>query len=390
MVALGLGASLVAAYVHYRLLTTPAYTSFCDVNSTWNCTQAYLSPYGSLAGVPVALLGVIFFAGQGLLLAADRRGSSAAMGASFLLSAVGLAVTLYLAYASFFVLKSVCILCVLTYLAVLGLFVLTNRSLNVPMTTFPQRILTDLRALVRHPVAATLALLFAGGAGTAIAFFPRDGAGTASPAGAAQAVQAAPEVLSAEQRAQVAKAFDEQPRVKVPVDAAGAKVLIVKFNDFQCPACGHTHQLYKPILQKYEAQAPGQVRLVAKDYPLETECNPTMKRDVHAAACEAAVAVRLAQGTKRTALEDWLFTHQSDLTPESVRTAARDVGGVTDLEPRYKATLEAVKADATLGTELQVNSTPTFFVNGVRLQGVPPAVLDAIIEHELSKAAQAK
>jgi protein-disulfide isomerase len=247
--------------------------------------------------------------------------------------------------------------------------------------------LTDLRALVRHPVAATLALLFVGGAGTAIAFFPRDAADTASPA---QAAQAPAEALSADQRAQVAKAFDEQPRVNVPVDAAGAKVLIVKFNDFQCPACGHTHQLYKPILQKYEAQAPGQVRLIAKDYPLETECNPTMKRDVHAAACEAAVAVRLAQGPRRTALEDWLFSHQQEMTPESVRAAARDVGGITDLEPRYKATLEAVKADATLGTELQVNSTPTFFVNGVKIPAVQPAVLDAIIEHELSKAAQAK
>src|SRR5437762_13431915 len=59
--ALGLGAASASSYVHYHLLTDPSYSSFCDVNATVNCTQAYLSSYGSLFGVPVALFGVFFF-----------------------------------------------------------------------------------------------------------------------------------------------------------------------------------------------------------------------------------------------------------------------------------------------------------------------------------------
>ena len=51
--ALGLGAASASSYVHYHLLTDPSYSSFCDVNATVNCTQAYLSSYGSLFGVPV-------------------------------------------------------------------------------------------------------------------------------------------------------------------------------------------------------------------------------------------------------------------------------------------------------------------------------------------------
>ena len=58
---LGLGASAWSSYVHYKLLTRPGYTSFCDVNATVSCTQAYLSQYGSLWGIPVALGGVFFF-----------------------------------------------------------------------------------------------------------------------------------------------------------------------------------------------------------------------------------------------------------------------------------------------------------------------------------------
>ena len=45
--ALGLAASSTSSYVHYQLLTDPGYTSFCDVNATVSCTQAYLSRYGS-------------------------------------------------------------------------------------------------------------------------------------------------------------------------------------------------------------------------------------------------------------------------------------------------------------------------------------------------------
>ena len=59
---LGLGASLTSTYVHYNLLVDRSFSSFCDVNATVSCTQAYLSPYGTFMGVPVALAGVFFFA----------------------------------------------------------------------------------------------------------------------------------------------------------------------------------------------------------------------------------------------------------------------------------------------------------------------------------------
>ena len=53
----GLGASVAAAYVHYRLLFEPSYQSFCDVNTTISCTQVYLSRFSTYRGVPVAVFG---------------------------------------------------------------------------------------------------------------------------------------------------------------------------------------------------------------------------------------------------------------------------------------------------------------------------------------------
>jgi len=177
------------------------------------------------------------------------------------------------------------------------------------------------------------------------------------------------------------------PRIPMVIPSEGAKVLIVKFNDFQCPACGQSYIAYKPILEKYERQAPGAVKVVLKDYPLNPACNTGVAL-VHTAACEAAVAVRLAKEHNRAeALEDWLYTHQPSMTPASVRQAAREIGGVNDFDARYASTLELVKGETTLGKQLGVKSTPTFFMNGVKIEGMwIPQYFDQAIAYELQHA----
>jgi protein-disulfide isomerase len=165
-------------------------------------------------------------------------------------------------------------------------------------------------------------------------------------------------------------------------------VLIVKFNDFQCPACGQSYLAYKPILAKFEATNPGAVRMVLKDYPLNPGCNAYVANMIHPSACDAAVAVRLARLHNREAeMEDWLYTHQPAMTPPAVRQAARDVGQVTDFDAKYQATLEQVKGDIGLGKQLDVKSTPTFFINGVKVEGAwAPQYFEQAIAYELAHA----
>src|SRR5258708_37496976 len=79
-------------------------------------------------------------------------------------STLALAVVLYLAYASFFVLKEVCPLCVATYVAVIGVFVISGGASSVPISRLPRRALSDMRVLAGTPVAIVIALRFAGAA----------------------------------------------------------------------------------------------------------------------------------------------------------------------------------------------------------------------------------
>jgi protein-disulfide isomerase len=125
-----------------------------------------------------------------------------------------------------------------------------------------------------------------------------------------------------------------------------------------------------------------------KDYPLNRDCNDAMGQTIHPAACEAAVAVRLAKTHNTTeAMEEWLYTHQPAMTPPSVRQAARDIGQVTDFDAKYQSLLSLVKGDVALGRQLGIKSTPTFFINGVKVEGaLPPQYFDQAIAYELKRA----
>jgi uncharacterized membrane protein/protein-disulfide isomerase len=379
-----------SAWVHYRLVTEPGYTSVCDVSATLNCSAVYLSRYGSFAGVPVALGGMIWFGLVALiagLATPDKK--SAAGGYIFALSTVGLAVILYLGYASFMILKTGCLLCMGTYVAVIGIFIVSGLTGSVSLTTLPARLASDLRWGLTRPGAALAVLVFLVGAASVVAFFPKEGA-------QAQAqTPAPPKPVSADLEQQFREAWKQQPRVQLGVPAEGAKVVIVKFLDWQCPACKRAHNDYQPILEKYAASHPGAVREVMKDYPLSNKCNFTIPALAHQAACEAAAAVRLARAkNKHQELIDFFFKapDQQGITPEAVKQQTEKLLGITDFDRQYKALLPAIQQDVADGRAVNVNSTPTYFINGVNTitkQGwLPPHLFDLAIKIELEGAGQ--
>jgi uncharacterized membrane protein len=381
--ALGLGASLTSSYVHYNLLVNPSFSSFCDVNATVSCTQAYLSPYGSLLGMPVALAGVFFFAVVlGITALSGRktpRAGESAPAYVFALSTVGLAFVLYLGYASFFVLHAVCILCVTTYIAVIALFLVSAGATSVPITALSTRIGGDIRTMASSPAALIIAALFVVGGVTVIAAFPRE----QEPAQAAAALPP----LTDQQKADLEKWWAVQPKVDVPVPNDGVKVLMVKFNDYQCPACGQTYRAYAGLIDKWTKT--GQFKFVAKHFPLDSKCNTG--NTLHPAACEAAAAVVMARRKgdgSAEKLEDWFFNHQGPplLTVDQVKTAARDVGGIPDFDAKYASAIVEVKNEAGMGVMLGVKSTPTFFINGHMTAGQDPRVIDALIDLEMKRA----
>ena len=386
LAALGLGASIAALYVHFQMLADPTYTSFCDVNETVSCEAVLTSQYGSVAGVPVAAGGAIWSA-LILLLAvfgmtpARSEKAEAVAGYIFVLSTVGLAGVLYLGYASFFILRQMCPLCMTMYVAVIGLFVVSGAAAS-GLGALPERIGRDIGTALTSPVAATIAIVWLVASVSLVAFFPREA--TVAEV-LAQPAAAPTETLGADEISQFTAWMDVQPREDLGIPANGAKVVVVKFNDYQCPACRQAYMAYRGLQESMEKKYPGQVAFVNVDYPLESECN---QGGIHSAACEAAVAVRLAKAKNRgPEMEAWLFDNQDGLTRDRVKEGLNEIAQVTDFDARYTETLSAVRADAQLGQKVQITGTPTFFINGIRIGStLRPAYMEAAIEHELKRA----
>lgn len=402
----GLAAAATSTWVHAQLLLDPAHASFCDINASVSCSQVYQSRYGSFLGVPVALGGVVWFAGVLLLTLADARGprESAANVAGYLLvwSTLGLAVAMYMAYASFFVLRTACILCVVVYVAVAGIFVLSGSGAATPARKLPLAAFADLRALAGRPVGLALFLGFLGGSFGSAMWIARLEPPVPLVAGAEREPAEEPSpAVAADQRSEFERYWESLPRVDLalPADAgaataAEAVVTVVKFNDYQCPACASAHRAYAPVFAKYASSHPGLVRQVTLDYPLDPSCNDQAPRGLHFGACAGAVAVRLAGEISedlRVEMEEWLYTHQEGLTREAVVEAIGDVAGIdaSRYDAAYEETVRAVRADIALGNELPVEATPTYVINGTVVQGtLAPLYFDAAIAYELDRAAR--
>jgi uncharacterized membrane protein/protein-disulfide isomerase len=394
---LGLAFASESAWVHYRLLTDPTYVSPCDINQTFNCTQVYLSRFGTVKGIPVALGGVLWFSLVALVAGFHRPAPAGERdtvgGYLFALATIGLATILYLGYASLMVLKTACILCMGTYVCVTGIFITTGLSASGGLSDVPARLLGDLRRTLAKPAMMVVAILYVAGATSLLAFFPKE---------VKQATAPAP--VSSDVETNFAAIWAKQDRVPLGVPADGAQVVIVKFNDWMCPACKAFQLAYQPIIDKYTAANPKAIKIVVKDWPWNSNCNFKVQQTFvgHEASCNAAVAVRIARDHgKAEDMISWIFDHQEHLGelsrsgPEAVNEikahVAELVPGV-DFDHEYATRVSDVKRDVTDGSLLNVVATPTYFINGIRTtdsegRNMPAQYIDLAIKLELQHAA---
>jgi protein-disulfide isomerase len=152
--------------------------------------------------------------------------------------------------------------------------------------------------------------------------------------------------------------------------AVNAPVTIVEFTDFQCPACAAMHPVLEEVIKSYG----NKVRFVVRDFPLS-------QHEWAQKAAEAANAAN-AQG-KFFEYIAVLFKNQKALDVASLKKYASELG--LD-RAQFDAALDRgvhaaeVQKDVEDGRMYGVSSTPTFFINGVRLRILSPDALKEAID----------
>jgi protein-disulfide isomerase len=172
-------------------------------------------------------------------------------------------------------------------------------------------------------------------------------------------------------------------RYDIPTDgfySSGPKdapITIVEFSDFQCPFCKRWHdQVYQPLLAAY----PGKIRFVYRNLPLV---------GIHPQAMTAAEA-SLCAGEQNVYWQyhDKLFESQDSLGDNLYAQLARDLNldmvAFQACMTSHKYQSE-IQNDMNFALGLGVQSTPTFFINGLAVVGAQPLTVFAqIIDQELA------
>jgi protein-disulfide isomerase len=152
---------------------------------------------------------------------------------------------------------------------------------------------------------------------------------------------------------------------------ADAKVTVVEYSDFQCPYCGQAWEIFeKEVYPQYKDK----VRFVFKQMPL-TQIHPWAEDAAVASACA------LEQGNDQFwKMYDGLFGQQAQITKDNLPAKVEEIATAAGLDvPRLKEclagrkTIDAVKADQAEAASVGVNGTPTFFINGRRVQNTQDA-----------------
>ncbi|HEY5599389.1 MAG TPA: vitamin K epoxide reductase family protein [Candidatus Manganitrophaceae bacterium] len=100
---------VIMAYLTYLKFSSGG-LSFCDINASFSCSAVNRSIYADFFGIPVSILGFLYFAVVGGLVfskSAERSFYSLVFGATV----AALFFSLYLSYVEVFVLKTICLLC---------------------------------------------------------------------------------------------------------------------------------------------------------------------------------------------------------------------------------------------------------------------------------------
>lgn len=165
--------------------------------------------------------------------------------------------------------------------------------------------------------------------------------------------------------------------------AKDAKVSIVEYSDFQCPACG----AYYPIVEKITTEYKDRVSFTYRHFPLAQHKN-----------AERAAYAAEASGKQGKFWEMYsaIFEHQTDWSDVNAQKAEEEFTNYAktlslDLD-RFKSDMRSteirdhVRRDHDVGIRSSVGATPTFYVNGKKIPN--PRGYDgfkAIIEAELAK-----
>ena len=387
LAAAGLGICLYLFSLHVALLMGEIKSGpLCGGDGGLGCQSVASGPYSSMMGLPLATWGAIFYCAIALLgfggVIFWRDSGRVFLRWAFCLAVLGFAFDLYLAYTMVFRIQAICWLCVTTY--VINVVIILTLAKGVwkepkpraPLQTiFPgTKDAQGIDLYYRNAIKGLLigSILFISVVGVAGSQFIS-------------------KTLTGDDRERLAKL--KTHLAKQPIRAVNAKnrpamgsangaVTVVEFSDFLCPYCAKASK----YLKLAESSNHDTTRFIFRHYPLDNTCNRAVSSNIHPGACLLAAGSVCANEQDRFwEYHDIAFETKGKISQAVVMDIASDIG--LELNA-FKSCLNSgrglkvVKEDINAAIRAGVKSTPTLFINGRGLRGVPkPWMLNEILQY---------
>ncbi len=361
----------VANYEKYAL------SSFCSINEFVDCDGAARSTVSQFWGIPLAYWGIFFYITVLFLTVVDwfkkfrllkfLEVFKNPMSYVSTLGTVAFACSMVLAGLSVFKIHKLCILCFITYF--IDLFIALaafsgefKKLVEAFKTTFVDFIAGAKQYTKTFVVLVIMAAAFLVYSGTTYNFVPH-----------------------VKKQKAILKYRDikfNPYRVKGNVlGAEDGDVVIELYSDYVCPIC------YMENIMLHEAVKDfSNIKIVHHNVPFDKECNPYISINMHPNACFMAKgAIAAGKQGNYWEMSSLLYENQPK-NMEQMLKLADQLGFdkdkfINDLES--EATANEIEVELKKSDDLQIDSTPTIFINGDEIVGIKPyyELKDILVEH---------
>ena len=343
LIVLSVAGAAITLYLtnHYMQAKFPqglVEASACDINSFFNCDASSLSPFSNIAGLPISVLGLLFFVN---LLASCIFPYAPWERANHGLAWINVLGCVVLFIYTLFFLKTMCPFCMGHWIISLCIaLLLWKRGLSMALPT--------MRVLSVYLGLSTVVL----------------GGYMWSIQGKKQSTnRLAYALIQQYNRKPMLQEVESPHNVYLSTqNFKDAPLRISKFSDFQCLACRDFAEIIPQLIKRYQ----GKINIQYFFYPLDQGCNDEIKRAFHPLACQAAFLAHCS-GEKFVSVHDEIFEHQDGLTQAWIDQRAQELG-IQNCQ-NSPDTLNFVKGHVELGNQLEVTSTPTLIINGKKIPG---------------------
>ncbi|MBC7659607.1 MAG: thioredoxin domain-containing protein [Chitinophagaceae bacterium] len=379
----GLGLSFYSLFHHIELKAV-GHTSFsCNINEALSCDDIANSKFAEDPwGNPMGVYGIGYFLGLLILLITSRVKETLqrdTLQAYSALVVIGALVSITLFCISEFIIGKICPTCVGIYLitfAQLAVWFFSREAIPRPWS------ISGITNGAWYSVVALLAAIavYQGVKPRAPSNMTLD-----NPKAGEELADLRKQIVDASKSAPGPLALLDavvSPAVKIDLTAysglgedfhrgsAEAKVKIVEFADYQCPACGNAAKTMRQIHQEFGDK----VLIVFKNYPLDNSCNPSINTKMHQFACQAARYSRCAGANgKFWDMNEHMYENQKAIDATSLVAWVKTVGGLSDQQVKEcdqsKDVLAKIQDDVKQANEAGLQGTPTLFFNGQKYNG---------------------